>query len=191
LPFTTGGLFGVLMKQFGNPENLTLEEIIEKYKHSDKVPYWQGKECDLLIDKILTDEKIQKDLPLIKNANSLVNKVDKIIPVVSYITIRPRAIFEITKQWLNKNNFPKAPVILKPRNIDRKIGTKWKAKVLEYLYPEVVGIVDDNPSLVKNLSKSYKGTVFLYDHSETERKDIKVVPCKDWNQVLKMVKKNF
>jgi len=191
LSFTIGGLFGDLMKYFGNPENLTLEEMIRKYKHSDKVPYWQGKECGLLIDKILTDEKIQKDLPLIKNANSLANKVDKIVPIISYITIRPRVIFEITKKWLKKNNFPKAPVILKPKNIDRKIGTKWKAKVLEYLYPEVLGIVDDNPGLVKNLSKSYKGIVFLYDHIETDRKDIKVIPCKDWNQVLIKVKKEF
>ena len=71
------------------------------------------------------------------------------------------------------------------------MGNKWKAKVLEYLYPEVLGIVDDNPNLVKNLSKSYKGTIFLYDHTETERKDIKVVPCRYWNQVLIEVKKQF
>jgi hypothetical protein len=191
LSFTIGGLVDGLAKQFGNPENLTVEEMVKKYKHTDKIPYWQSKECDLLIDKILTDEKIQKDLPLIKNADSLANKVNKIIPIVSYITIRPRIIFEATKHWLRKNNFPKAPVILKPRNIDRKIGTKWKAKVLEYLYPEVLGIVDDNPSLVKNLSKSYKGTIFLYDHTETDRKDIKVIPCNDWDQVLVEVKKRF
>lgn len=191
LSFTIGGLVDGLIKQFGNPENLTAEEIVKKYKHTDKIPYWQGKECDLLIDKILTDEKIQKDLPLIKNANSLANKVAKIIPIVSYITIRPRIIFEATKHWLKKNNFPKAPTILKPKNISRRMGNKWKAKVLEYLYPEVLGIVDDNPNLVKNLSKGYKGTIFLYDHTETERKDIKVIPCKDWNRVLVEVKKQF
>lgn len=191
LSFTIGGLVDGLAKEFGNPENLTVEEIVKKYKHTDKIPYWQSKEHDELIDKILTDEKIQKDLPLIKNSNSLANKVNGIIPIVSYITIRPRIIFEATKYWLKKNNFPKAPTILKPKNIFRRMGNKWKAKVLEYLYPEVLGIVDDNPSLVKNLSKNYKGTIFLYDHTETDRKDIKVVPCKDWNQVLVEVKKRF
>ena len=191
LSFTIGGLVEGLAKEFGNPENLTVEEIVKKYKHTDKIPYWQNKECDLLIDKILTDEKIQKNLPLIKNADSLANKVNELIPIVSYITIRPRIIFEATKHWLKKNNFPKAPIILKPKNVPRRMGNKWKAKVLEYLYPEVLGIVDDNPSLVKNLSKGYKGTIFLYDQTKTERKDIKVIPCKDWNQVLKMIKKFF
>ncbi len=191
LSFTIGGLVDGLAKEFGNPENLTVEEMVRKYKHTDKIPYWQSKECDLVIDKILTDEKIQKDLPLIKNANSLANKVNEIISIVSYITIRPRIIFEATKYWLKKNNFPKAPTILKPKNISRRMGNKWKAKVLEYLYPEVLGIVDDNPGLVKNLSRKYKGTIFLYDHTETERKDIKVIPCENWNQVLVEVKKRF
>ena len=37
-----------------------MEEIVKKYKHTDKIPYWRNKECDELIDKILTDEKIKE-----------------------------------------------------------------------------------------------------------------------------------
>lgn len=187
LSFTIGKLVDELAREFGNPENLSVEEIINKYKHTDKIPYWQSKECDLLIDKILTDEEIQKDLPLIKNSNSLVNKVDKIVPIVSYLTVRPRCIFGATKFWLKNNNFPLASVILKPRNVPRRRGNKWKARVLEYLYPEVLGIVDDNPGLVDCLSRKYKGKVFLYNN-QIGRKDIRVIECKDWNEVLRKVK---
>lgn len=189
LSFTIGGLVNELIKQFGNPENLSAEEIINKYKHTDKIPYWQGEKYRAVIDKILTDNETQKNLPLVKNSNDLVNKVNEIFPIVSYLTVRPRCIFGATKFWLKDNNFPVASVILKPKNVSRKMGNKWKAKVLEYLYPQVLGIVDDNSGLVDCFSRKYKGIVFLYNNT-TDNKVVRVVECKDWNDVLRQVKKN-
>ena len=52
----------------------------------------------------------------------------------------------------------------------------------------MVGIVDDNPGLIKYLSKKYHGVIYLYDNTETERKDINVVPCENWKTVAKKVK---
>jgi hypothetical protein len=187
LSFTIGFMVEELIKKLGNPENLTAKEIARKYRHTDKIPYWQKEDATKVINEIITSNEIQKDLPLIENANETVQKINKIIPIVAYITVRSNTVFEGTKFWLKKHNFPKAEIITKPKNIPRKKGNQWKAKVLEYLYPQVVGIVDDNPGLTTFFGKKYKGVVYLYDNTETERKDINVVPCEDWETVTRKI----
>jgi hypothetical protein len=76
-----------------------------------------------------------------------VDKVTKIVPVLAYITARPRTILNGTMVWLKKYNFPKATIITRVRKVSREDPNKWKARVLEFLYPEIQGIVDDNPDL--------------------------------------------
>ena len=191
LSFTIGYMVEELIKKKGNPENLTAMEIAQKYKHTDKIPYWQDSETRKILDEIINTNEIQKNLPLIENANLVVNKINKIIPIVAYITVRPKTILNGTMFWLKKHNFPKATIITKPRAIARKDGNKWKARVLNYLYPEIKGIVDDNFGLVKNLPKTYKGTVFVYNETEAKRSGLKIIPCKDWPTVLSKIKKVF
>ena len=191
LSFTIGYMVAELMKKFGNPENLTAEEIAKKYKHTKRIPYWQAPECRKLIGEIIKNNELQKTMPLIKNSNLLVDKVNKVIPVLAYVTARPRLILNGTMVWLKKYNFPKATVITRTSGVFKEDANQWKARVLEYLYPEIQGIVDDNPDLVKFLSKRYKGTVFLYDNVKTERKDIRVIPCENWEKVLTAVKREF
>lgn len=191
LSFTIGYMVAELMKKFGNPENLTAEEISRKYKHTKKIPYWQSDECRKLISEIVKGNELQKEMPLIENSNLLANKLTKIIPISAYITARPRIILNGTMFWLKKHGFPKATIITRVGKVFKRNPNKWKAGVLEYLYPEIQGIVDDNPELVEFLSKKYKGTVFLYDNTETKRKDIKVIPCEKWEDVLAAVKKEF
>jgi hypothetical protein len=188
LSFTFGYLIEKLIKKFGNPEKLTVLEIAKKYKHTDRVPYWQNEEVHKEIDEITFSNEAYKNSSLIENANEVVQEINKIIPIVAYITARPSGVFKETKYWLKKHNFPEATLITKPKNISRREGNKWKARVLEYLYPQVVGIVDDNPDLTKFFSKEYKGVVYLYDNVETKRKDISVIPCEDWKMVAKKVK---
>ena len=188
LSFTIGLMVERLTDKLGSPENLTAKEIFKKYRHTDKIPYWQNDEAKKIINEIIHSNEIQKDLPLIENSNKVVQKINETIPIVAYITVRPKSIISGTRFWLEKHGFPKAPIIAKSRNIDRKLGNKWKSKVLEYLYPQVVGIVDDNPGLTKYFGKKYKGVVYLYESVETERKDINVVPCENWEMVAKKVK---
>lgn len=188
LSFTIGVIMEELIKELGNPENLTAKEIARKYRHTDNIPYWQSDKVKKVLGKIINSNKVQKDLPLVENANEVVQKINKIIPIVAYITARPKFINSGTKFWLTKHNFPEAPIIARPKNIYPKIGNKWKAKVLEYLYPQVVGIVDDNQNLPKYFGKKYKGVVYLFDCVETERKDINVIPCENWETVAKKVK---
>lgn len=176
-----------LNEKIKNPEGLTVEEIIKKYRHTNNIPYWQSKEASEIIQSVTFVDGAQKDLPLIENSKEIVQKINKIIPIVAYVTVRPPGVINGTKHWLKKHNFPNAPVIFKPRGVGKRNGNQWKAKVLEYLYPEIIGIVDDNDGLQKFFSKKYEGTVFLYGGKEN-RKDINVVERKDWEDVIKKIK---
>ncbi len=188
LSFTIGFLIEKLVEKVGNPENLTVKEIARKYRHTDNVPYWQNNEAKKVVDEFNKSADSFRGLPLIENSNKTIQEINKIIPIVAYITARSYIAFNETKFWLKKHGFPEARIITRPKNIEREMGNKWKAKVLEYLYPQVVGIVDDNPGLTKYFGKKYKGVIYLYDVVEAERKDINVVPCENWEMVAKKVK---
>ena len=188
ISYTVLHWFEELIKHFGNPENLSAKELIAKYRYGQNVPYWQSKEALNWMENFRRTSKVHENVPLIENSNHFVIELNKIVPVVLYLTTRPKAVERGTRKWLNTHKFPNLDVIFKPNKIPTERGNEWKAKVLEGLYPEIVGIIDDNPSLVQNLSRSYKGTVFLYDNNESPRKDLNIIPCKTWEDVLTKVK---
>ena len=70
-------------------------------------------------------------------------------------------------------------------------SSKWKAQILQKLYPSIVGIIDDNPGLAEALPGDYKGVFFLYDYHEAPRNDIKVIPCPSWDDVYSAVVGEF
>jgi len=187
LSFTIGLMAEKLIEGVGNPENLTAFEIARKYKHTDKIPYWQNDLSKKILFDFINSNEMQKDIPLMENAKEVVNRINKVIPIVAYITVRPEIILEGTKFWLDKHGFPEAELIAKPMDIDRSDGNKWKAGVLDYLYPQVMGIVDDNPGLADFLSKDYQGTVYLYNNTEINRTDIKIIACENWEEVEKEI----
>ncbi len=188
LSWTVGFLVEQMQKKFGNPENLSVKEMIEKYRYTQNVPYWQSVEALQWVKEKLHSNELQEELPLIKDANIYLNKIDEVIPVSAYITIRPEVILSGTQKWLDKHNFPKVRIICRPANIDHKDGNKWKAEILEKSYPNIVGIIDDNVKLSEFLSKDYKGVIFLYDHSII-KSDLNVIPCRNWEKVYEEVKK--
>lgn len=187
LSFTISFLVQNLIEGVSNPENLTALEISRKYKHSDNIPYWHDELSKKIKADLVNSSEFYEDLPLIENANRVVNEINKILPIVAYITVRPKSAMKATQIWLDKHGFPKADLITKPNDVERIDGNKWKAGVLEYLYPQILGIVDDNPRLTDFLSKKYKGTIYLYDSTEIKRKDIKVIPCENWEDVAEKI----
>jgi len=190
LAWTIGFWVKELQKLFGNPENLSINEIISKYRYTQNVPYWQTKDALEWMGKHRNSNEIQTKLSVIKNSDLTIKEIIKIIPVVAYITTRPQSVIDSIKLWLKQKGFPNAPIICRPNKIPNEEGNKWKAKVLEKLYPKVRGIIDDNRGLIDFLSSDYKGHIFLYNHNEV-KSDLKVIPCIDWETIYKEIKKVF
>ena len=181
----------VLTVKFGNPEGLTAREIFRKYRRIQEYPHWKTKEALEWMEWAKQADEIQQDIPLIENANHIVNKINKIIPMVCYITARPSKVLNGTKKWLSKHGFPKAEIITSPKSIGHIEASKWKMDLLIKLYPEVVGIVDDNLKIVDNLPKNYKGIVFIYDIERNISNKKNIISCATWEDVFREVKKKF
>ncbi|MGE5425725.1 MAG: 5' nucleotidase, NT5C type [Bacillota bacterium] len=175
-----------MQNKFGNPEGLTSKEVVEKYRYAQNVPYWQHDEALKWVDEQIHSNESQEALPLIEGSDLYLNRINKIIPVAAYITVRPRRVVEGTKNWLDKHGFPSAPIICRPEEVSHSSGNEWKAKVLEGLYPQIVGIIDDNAKLLQCLSRDYPGKVFLYDHKDNLGYPF-AVACKEWEEVYEKV----
>ncbi len=170
-----------------NEEKLTVEEMVKKYRYFRDVPYWQKGPALYKVIEMIGHDKFQEDIPLLEDASLIVNQIHKIIPVVAYITARPRKVQGGTVNWLNKYKFPRGELFFRPD--DRTDGHRWKGQVLDILYPQVVGIIDDDPKLVKNMVKDYQGTVFVFNLPEfnTSGYPFKIIPCGKWDHVLETI----
>lgn len=191
LSFTALYWVDKLSKKFGNPDNLTARQLLEQYTLIQRYPHFKNDKAQAWMKRARSSNKLQEELPIIENANNVVNKINKIVPIVCYLTVRPDSVLEGTTRWLNKHNFPKAPIITRPKNIYYSKGSKWKAEILTYLYPQVLGIVDDSPYLIDKMPQSYKGTVFLYDYHKNYIKRDNLIYCKDWETVLEKVREIY
>ncbi len=186
------GVFWIeqLIETMGHPDpSLTPAEILRKHwYYGETIGHWDREEINsqLRIKCDCNDE--QRMLPLQKNANHIVQKIDAILPISAYITARPDSVIEGTKDWLAKHGFPDRPIIARPADVHIDNGNAWKASVLTDLFPIVRGIVDDNPNLISKLPADYAGTVFLFDHlSYDHDTSINVIPCKDWESVQQQI----
>lgn len=188
LSWTIGHWVAQLQTNFGNPENLSVKEIIEKYRYTQHVPYWQSAEALQWIDDKIHSNEEQKNLPLIEDADIYLNKINLLIPITAYITVRPESVMSGTKDWLKKHKLPEAPIICRPNDVGHGSGNQWKAGVLKKIYPQVIGIIDDNAKLVKFLEPDYKGVVFLYDHTTIDS-SLNIIPCPNWLHVYEEIKK--
>lgn len=181
----------MLAERFGNPENLSHDEIIARYRYTQHVPFWQTPEALAWMEGARNSDEIQEALPLIENANHVVNQLQKVVPIAAYITARPERVRGGTLTWLSRHGFPDAPLLMRPEGLDYKDGNsgKWKAELLALLYPMVWGIIDDNVDVVSHLPSDYRGVVFLYDHDREDvtRTDIKVVAVKKWEKMFSAV----
>ena len=191
LSWTIGSWVEQLQQRFGNPENLSVKEMSIKYKYALDAPYWQTREVWEWVEMTREDNQMQENLTLIEGASDYVKKIQALLPIVGYLTIRPRSVLDGTYKWLKKYNFPRVEVLARPAEVPSAEGDKWKAEVLDFLYPQVQGIVDDKMAVVEYLPKDYQGTIFLYDNETAEVKNIKVIPCKAWPEVYAQIKLVF
>ena len=180
-----------LSRNFGNPENLTAQEIFAKYRRFEAYPHWNNEETKAWMRWARLDNDLQIKMPLIENANHFVNKINTIVPVAAYITARPVEVLSGTKIWLEKHGFPKEQIIMAPEFLDHADSSKWKAEVLVDLYPHILAIVDDNSRLIDYLPEDYKGFVFIYNHPNYEPTRKNVFSCLTWEDVEREIRKNI
>ena len=176
-----------LIREYGKPDHLTRADIVRLYRYTERAPFWQIPGALAWMEEARTSSEMQKRIPLIGNANHIVERVHAIVPIAAYITARPERVREGTLWWLENHSFPQAPLLMKPDEVPFEESAAWKSGLLAELYPSVRGIVDDNPGLIEHLPEGYEGTIFLYDHPEVARTGLNIVLVPTWGHVLPAV----
>ncbi len=188
LSFTLKYWFTEMLKKFGNPEKLTTEELIKKYRYAQNVPYWQTEAAQKWIIEQVYSNEVQTKLEIIGEADKYVPIAHKIKPIVVYLTVRPEEVNQGTEAWLLKHKFPKALIIARPPHIHQKDGHKWKAEVLSELFPEVCGLIDDNDQILQYLPAQYQGELFFYSREICQETNLKAHCCHTWPDVITKLK---
>jgi hypothetical protein len=178
--------FARCIELFGNPEGLTVPELIDKYHLAQYNPAWHGEEAQSWMHAQRSAPEAQDGLPLIPGALEGVKAVPP-STWVAYLTVRPRAVNSNTIAWLQECGFPDLPIVAKPDDVPFEDGNKWKADALHHLWPEVTGIVDDNPKVPQFAGKHYPGDIFLFGKDCTEPKYEWAIPCKHWCNVVETI----
>lgn len=184
------GLFwyAELVKIGGHP-GLTFEEIREKYGKFKQVPGWgeDQRVIDWMNETIITGRH-HLDYQVIDNAKERVAELMEIIPIHAYITMRPASVVTHTIEWLDMHGFPRLPILARPQDMSTDQIHAWKGNVLHQLYPLIAGIVDDDPHVIEELPKGYKGTIFLFGDRKHLPNDAEVIRCENWDEVYTQVK---
>jgi 5'(3')-deoxyribonucleotidase len=186
---TTEYFAQLLNERFGNPENVTPKEIIKKYKIIPNVPYWQTAEILAWREEQSFSNEAQKALPPIAGSVEAVQKLFKHFDIL-YISSRPSVVVKGTSEWLQEQGFPSGELVLRT-TYDKQNGNAWKADIIEQKWPQVVGVVDDNPEIIWFFSRHYKGVIYLFGVSaRSEMKDRNVRLCARWEDVLHEINKD-
>jgi hypothetical protein len=67
-------------------------------------------------------------LPLVPGAKDGVDSLQRILPIVAYLTVRPENVSANTVRWLTENGFPPAPVVSRPMDVPFENGNQVHVK---------------------------------------------------------------
>lgn len=177
---------GELARLYGNPLNLSTAELRKKILTHD-VPFW---DLEVIRDwglKALESEEMAEAYPIIEGSDRAVERIDRVVPVAGYLTLRQTSLRTATERWLKKHGFPDEPVITRPDDLKLGDGMKWKADTLAYLYPQVIGLIDDTLDIFNYLPDGYPGAIFLYGQADYPQSGLNVIPCETWDDVYEKV----
>jgi hypothetical protein len=168
--------------------SIPTDQITTQYPHLQDAPFLsQHRLARQWMENAIHSNQLQSELPLIPKAKPHLTLISQALPVSAYISRRPQAVASGTQKSLEKHCLPKAKTILFPAPIPPANGNLWKAACLDYLYPEVLGIVDDSLDLIDSLPKEYPGIIFLFGQTLKPDTALDVIPCPDWQSVLSNV----
>lgn len=139
----------IVAGKLGTHREFTTDELAFTYHQPGNVPFWKEEHAQKLIDETMTSKEFLENIPVVPGAIESLQKINQIVPVSLYISSRLTSLQTVTQAWLEKNGFPKAPIILRD---EQTMDPHWKATYLEVNYPKIFGIIDDTiePYLASN-----------------------------------------
>lgn len=177
-----------LIEVAGDP-GVSFEEIVSRYKRFQHVPGWsEDPRVKQWIDDAIHKSRHDLFYVRIENSKERLDDIMRHVTVHAYFTMRPTTSLESTVGWLRLYGFPELPILARPTDISNEEMRVWKGKALGELYPHISGIIDDDPHVIQEVPPGYQGTIFLFGDRTQARTDLKVVRCRDWDEVYEKTK---
>ncbi|MCA9478393.1 MAG: hypothetical protein KC535_04560 [Nanoarchaeota archaeon] len=178
---TTIPSFEAMIQAFGSPDNMTAQELLENFRFLEKVPTWQTQEHFDWIHEYFSLPETYQHLDLKPHAREALDEITKKTPLAAYITARRYHLHDVTVDWKQEVKLPKAPLLMRTEQEVINRRGEWKAQLLYHLFPQVTGIVDDDPNLPLALEKiGYKGFLIMFGHHSTPSLSYEAYAAPDW-----------
>ena len=161
-------------------------ELMAIYHYIQDVPEWKNNpKIKKLTHYLQHDNDKQMSLPVMNGAIETVKNVS--LPPI-YTTGRPECVRSGTKVCLSTHGFEEGPLIMRPEQVPVNKWRKWKAHVLNFLYPTVPGHIDDDLEMAATLyQENYPGDIFLFGHSRLGVSTDEIILCQDMSEVEQKV----
>jgi len=159
---TTAKYFDVLSQQFPPPEDLTPLDVKKQFGLDGQILYWGKIPAAMeLAHSYVNDNGFHSDLAVVPGAVEALQTLHQSGELACYLTARVEPMRQITDFWL-KGVFPDLPLVLKDPSIDFSNGSAWKVAALEFLYPEINGLIDNDARTIRTLEENgYPGELYL------------------------------
>lgn len=122
------------------PHDLTVDELLFKYRQPGEVPEWQTPEVTQWLEQHLGNAEYLNEMPVMSGAQPVVKRLSQKIPITCYITSRQHYTREMTLDWLARHEFPLAPLITRSADV---IAKNWKFAELKKNFTQSVCLIDD------------------------------------------------
>ncbi|HRN86027.1 MAG TPA: hypothetical protein PK863_01740 [Candidatus Dojkabacteria bacterium] len=167
----------IMREKFNHPDSVW--ELLTKYEQPGNVPEWQSIEAQEFLLKTMQSEEFLLNLPRVPDSLEVIEKLSIDFPVQFYMTSRFTKLENLTKDWLNKNNFPTKNIIfVEHTNSD----DAWKFKYLIERGDENRIFIDNHlPSFGTNV-ETYKGKL-IWLNRYNEQTGLKVVSLNSWQSI--------
>lgn len=181
--------FFELMWRYFPVKGTDVQELQRKHYYVEHVPDWQSNPAALdQIREFRTSNEFQDDIPLLDNSPRYLWQIHLRIPTACYATGRPEVVLPGTERWLARHEFPQAPVLIRPHHEPLQRWVYWKAELLTRLFPEVLGIIEDDPRFPDAAHDvGYQGKIFLVGQERYEGRHQHTVACPSWKEVVQSV----
>jgi len=160
---TSDAYHDLLSERFPSPEKLTRDQARKHFALTGKILYWGGiPEAKAAAYSKVDDPEFHSSIMPITDAIVRINELEQKRLMACYLTARTENLRWVTEVSLTQHNFPRLPLGMKSKDIDFENSAEWKAAALDYLFPHVNGIIDNDARVARALEEmEYSGRVFL------------------------------
>lgn len=175
-----------MLEKFGQ-HPLTIEEIRTRYGYPSLVPEWQLPQYQSTLQSLYQSTRLYQHVQPLPGAIAHTHQLATIAPIQCYITSRMTHLHDLTAEWLERHDFPAAPLICRPPEIQEP---DWKIRFLVHEKYHLVGIVDNELYVPSDVDFHFR-LFELVEHQKISPAHPALEICDSWQTVIEKLRQSI